>query len=156
MAEPLSTAGTLLCLASNTWKMCQAAYCLIKGIRDAPKQIQLLQVDLQGLCHVLSYLNTTIGAENFMSARVPPQMVADLEELLHSCAKLCGDVRTTVSEFISSDGTRIWKSIKWEVFKRDDIAALQHTLGTFKLTISMTCSALTLFVNPLRNEEYPC
>lgn len=148
MAEPLSLTGTTLCLALNTWRMCQTAYSLIQGIRDAPKQIQRLQVDLQGLSQVLSYLHATLEAENVMNARVPPQMVADLEELLSSCSKLCDDVRMTVSQFIGSDGTGIWKSIKWEIFKRNDVATLQDTLGTFKLTISMTCSALTLSVAP--------
>jgi hypothetical protein len=46
MAEVLATAGKTLSLATNAFKVCQKAYSIFQGVRDAPRQIQRLSIDV--------------------------------------------------------------------------------------------------------------
>lgn len=80
-------------------------------------------------------------------------MAQDLE-VLGACSKLGIDVMTVVGPLIGANGAvkgGTWRSIKWELFKKNDVVNLQQTLATCKLAINMAISPLN-FVT--RNQTY--
>jgi hypothetical protein len=145
--EALAITNTTLTIAVNAFKACQNAYSLVQNIRNAPKQIQRLTTDIQGLYQVLGLLQTALTEDNVASARLPSQMIQDLEVLLGTCTRLCRDITSILNPFVGFDGEvkgRTWRNLKWEMFNKSDVEVLQKTLETCKLTISMAVSSLNL------------
>lgn len=145
--EALLITNTTLSITIKAFTACQKAYSLVKDIRDAPKYIQRLSTDVQGLYQVLGLLQTALTENGSRSAQLPWQMAQDLEVLLGTCSKLSIDVMTVVGPLIGADGAvkgGTWRSIKWELFKKNDVVNLQQTLATCKLTINMAISSLNL------------
>jgi len=145
--EALAITNTTLSIAVAAFRACQSAYSLVQNIRNAPKQIQRLTNNVHGLYQVLGLLQTALEQENVTTARLPSQMIQDLEALLGTCTKLSCDIIATLNPFVGLDGTvkgGTWKNLKWEMSKKSDVEILQQTLETCKLTISMAVSSLNL------------
>ncbi|KUJ15849.1 uncharacterized protein LY89DRAFT_734995 [Mollisia scopiformis] len=143
--EALLITNTTLSITVKAFTTCQQAYSLVRGIKDAPKHIQRLSTDILGLYQVLGLLQTALTNDNGQNAQLPRQMVQDLEALLDTCTQLSIDVMTVVNPLLTAGGEvkgGIWKSISWELFKKNDLVNLQQTLATCKLTINMAISAL--------------
>jgi hypothetical protein len=146
--EALAITNTTLSIAVTAFKACQNAYSLVQNVRNAPKQIQRLTTDVHGLYQALGLLQTALEQDNVATARLPSQMILDLEVLLGTCTKLSCDIISLLNPFVGTDGVArggTWRNFKWEVFKKSDVEVLQQTLETCKLTISMAVSSLNLY-----------
>ncbi|PMD44497.1 hypothetical protein L207DRAFT_579437 [Hyaloscypha variabilis F] len=143
--EALAITNTTLSIAVAAFKACQSAYSLVQNIRNAPKQVQRLTNDVHGLYQVLGLLQAALEQDNVANARLPSQMIQDLEALLGTCTKLSRDIIVTLNPFVGLDGTvrgGTWRNLKWEMYKKNNVEVLQQTLETCKLTISMAVSSL--------------
>jgi hypothetical protein len=148
--EALAITNTTLSIAVAAFKACQSAYSLVQNIRNAPKQVQRLTNDVHGLYQVLGLLQAALEQDNVANARLPSQMIQDLEALLGTCTKLSRDIIVTLNPFVGLDGTvrgGTWRNLKWEMYKKNNVEVLQQTLETCKLTISMAVSSLNLWVS---------
>jgi len=148
--EALAITNTTLSIAVAAFKACQSAYSLVQNIRNAPKQVQRLTNDVHGLYQVLGLLQAALEQDNVANARLPSQMIQDLEALLGTCTKLSRDIIVTLNPFVGLDGTvrgGTWRNLKWEMYKKNNVEILQQTLETCKLTISMAVSSLNLWVS---------
>lgn len=147
--EPVSIVAAALGLTGSAWTICEQTYRLINGIRGAPAHVARIAGDLQALCSVLWTLHAALAVEEEKQiiGAIPTQMAENLQDLLRNCMGVFLEIQKVVQPFTTAQGTARrgpWKMFTWERYKKDEILLLQNALGSYKLTLNIACSSLTL------------
>jgi hypothetical protein len=143
MADPLSitagVAGLLGFALHGSKRMLE----FIDGIRNAPKDIAAISVDLRALYQEIAALAAM--QEGFCRN---PTMADYLREPLENCVDVFTEFTMTLNQYVvtTRDGStkvRTWKHITW-AFKEKEIQLFRNTLLAYKSSLSIAIGAMTL------------
>jgi hypothetical protein len=152
MPEPVTIVSASLSIAANAWKVGKETYDLVQGVKAAPKHIQRLAADFEGLYGVLGTLQGLLESHETRSPSASlPALTGNIETALRGCIRVFQDVQQIITPFVAVNGKVIrstWNGIKWELFKKNDVNVLQTALDFNKQTLNIACSALVLLVEP--------
>ncbi|KAK3178037.1 hypothetical protein OEA41_000169 [Lepraria neglecta] len=97
------------------------------GARTAPAHIQRLATEMQGLYNLLATIQRLLEKNHTQNDQIITDMLENLETILHDCIEVFKD-----------------RGFLWATFKKDDVMALQQTLGSYRAMLNMSFSALSV------------
>ena len=145
--EPLTTAATVLSAIGAAIKMGRETYMVVQGARTAPAHIQRLSIELQGLYTLLATFQRLLENHGSQRDQIITDLLEILETTLRDCIEVFKDVKKIVNPFLDSHGDAAagrWRGFIWTTFKKDDVIALQQTLGSYRAMLNMSFSALSV------------
>jgi hypothetical protein len=147
MPEPVSIAAAALSITVSAVTIGRQTHELIQGLKDAPKNIERLADDLHGLYCVLGSLESifSVLSERKETNNIPRDMIENVTNFVDKCVGLYKDINKAIYPYIATNGRTglsLFKTLKWEAYKKNDIAVLQRTLADYKATITIACTAL--------------
>ena len=74
-------------------------------------------------------------------------MLENLHITLCDCIEVFKDIKKLMSPLLDGHGdaaTGRWRDFFWATFKKDDVTALQQTLGSYRVMLNMSFSALSV------------
>jgi|SRR5277367_6425115 len=147
MPEPISIAASAISTALNAFTISKATYDLIKSAREAPSHISRLSADVHGLYVVLGRLQSLLEDDSTVKhgEKSWGMYFADLEDLLKNCVNALIEIQKIANAFLRDrDKLSIWRGLRWEVFKKNDVLVLQNSLSSYKLTLNIACNSLVM------------
>ncbi|MCJ1378667.1 hypothetical protein MMC17_001766 [Xylographa soralifera] len=145
--DPLSAATTVLSVMGVAIKGAREIYILAQGVRTAPAYIQRLATEMQGLYTVLATFQRLLENNRSRRDQIITDMLENLHNTLRDCIEVFKDIKNIMSPYLDSHGdasTGRWKGFLWATFKKDDVMALQQTLGSYRAMLNMSFSALSV------------
>ncbi|KAK3339860.1 hypothetical protein B0T25DRAFT_560751 [Lasiosphaeria hispida] len=144
MADPLSIAAGVVGLLGYTLHGSKRMLEFIESIRNAPKDVAALSLDLRALHDVLA---TLAGMQNEFNSN--PTIIDCLRVPLENCVDIFTDFTATLNQFVvtTRDGSmrvRTWKNIVW-AFREKEISLFRDTTLAYKASLNMAVGAMTLF-----------
>lgn len=142
MAELASSIAGLL---GVTAKCSIALTEFLIAVREAPRDILALQVELKAIESVLGELQSAFASRNW--TRPPsPKWTTDLGSILDWCMDIIIELSVLVKKLktdaSSSWGGRTWKSIRW-TFIEGDVKKLRDRLESAKNTLGLKLQSLS-------------
>jgi hypothetical protein len=152
MPEPVSIVAASLSIATNTFTTGKKLYTVFHGIKNAPRQVSRICLQLQALNTILGSLSTLIAREARQKQHddAVVQQLNLLTDVLQSCETVLLESRTIaepLAEKLSSAG--ILGGAIWELFKKDELAELLATLDRYQNTLTLACQVLNTSVHPV-------
>ena len=145
--DPISAATTALSVIGTAIKVGRETYILVQGARTAPAHIQRLATEMQGLYNLLATIQRLLEKNYTQNDQIIMDMLENLETILHDCIEVFKDVKKIMNPFLDSHGEASagrWRGFLWATFKKDDVMALQQTLGSYRAMLNMSFSALSV------------
>ena len=145
MADPLSIATGVVGLLGYALHGSKRMLEFIESIRNAPKDVAALSLDLRALHDVLA---TLAGMQNEFNSN--PTIIDCLRVPLENCVDIFTDFTATLNQFVvtTRDGSmrvRTWKNIVW-AFREKEISLFRDTTLAYKASLNMAVGAMTLSV----------
>lgn len=143
MADPLSITAGIAGLLGFALHGSKRMLDFIDNIRDAPRDIAALSVDLKARYQELAALAAM--HEGFDRN---PAMGDFLREPLTNCVDVFTEFTTMLNQYIitTKDGSkrvRTWKHVAW-AFKDKEIQLFRNTLLAYKSSLTIAIGAMTL------------
>jgi hypothetical protein len=143
MSDPLSVTASVVGIASALLHGSKRLYEFIDSLQNAPKDIAALSADLRALYEILAHIT---NVQNKLSSHL--YLCASLKAPLENCLKICDEFTALLQGFTQSSrvGTiqvRVWKQVAW-AFKDKEIQLFRDTITTYKVSLDMALSAMTL------------
>ena len=144
--EPFTSAAAVLQVIGMAVKSVQETYHLIRDVRNCPKEVQRLAVELQDLCELLATIQRLLTQSKDSHDPVISDMLRNLQTVLNNCIAVFVDIRRLIGPFLTIDGETTrgkLKGLLWAAFREDDALMLQQTLGSYKAMLNLTFAALS-------------
>ena len=145
--DPLSVATTVLSMMGVAIKVGRETYVLVQGARTAPAYIQRLATEMQDLYTILATFQRLLENNRSQRDQIITDMLENLHATLRDCIEVFKDIKKIMRPYLDSQGdagTGRWKGLFWATFKKDDVMALQQTLGSYRAMLNMSFSALSV------------
>ncbi|RPB14078.1 hypothetical protein P167DRAFT_73672 [Morchella conica CCBAS932] len=145
MAEPITIISALATIIGVTITTSIQLTNLFSSIRDAPKEILGLYLELQSIQSVILDIQRSFESGG-VSDSVPNEWIEDLDLTLRGCADVLAELTTLINKLKSNMQTgwykRTWKGVKWTFLERD-VKVLTTRLESFKSTLGLKMQALS-------------
>lgn len=145
--DPLSAAATVLSMMGVAISVGRETYVLVEGARTAPAYIKRLATEMQDLYTILATFQRLLENNRSQRDQIITDMLENLHTTLRDCIEVFKDIKKIMSPYLDSQGdagTGRWKGFLWATFKKDDVMALQQTLGSYRAMLNMSFSALSV------------
>ena len=139
--DPLRTATSVLGVMAVAIRAGHETHRLVQGIRMAPKYIQSLATEMQGLYTLLAAFRRLLQNSRSQRDQTINDMLRSLHTTLCGCIEVFKDIKKTLSPYLDSHGD---VATGRATFKRDEVMALQQTLVSYKAMLSMSLSTLSM------------
>lgn len=149
MPEPLTICTATWTAINAALDICLGAHRKLQGLKNAPNSVRRLSNDLKGTYTVLGALQTILKSESNSLQECAPAaaLILDMEPLIENCIGVFTEISTVTNRFLMANGTAktgFGARFNWDNFKKDDINSLRASLDSCKMTLQVSCSALTL------------
>lgn len=144
MAEPLSTAATVVGIAVPALHGTRLLLDDIQKIVDAPKAVATLKEDLRSVDMALEALKAVHRSE---WESLGQEVVGESKFAITTCTKACDTFRNDLQRWTrhSDDGKLSWRDrANVGFFKQERIKSLSEQLQNCKITVNTTVSVATL------------
>ncbi|EXA51250.1 hypothetical protein FOVG_03714 [Fusarium oxysporum f. sp. pisi HDV247] len=143
MSDPLSVTASVAGIVGALLHGSKRLYEFIDSLQNAPKDIAALSTDLRALYEILAHIT---NAQDRLSSHL--DLCVSLKAPLENRLNIFDEFTTLLQGFtqISRDGTiqvRVWKQMVW-AFKDKEIQLFRDTITTYKVSLDMALSAMTL------------
>ena len=143
MADPLSITAGAVGILGFALHSSRRLLDLINGLQGAPKDIAALSTDLKALYEVLAVL---MGMQDELARNA--SLCNCLQPPLENCLDVFEEFTTALNTYTltTREGTRkirSWKNVAW-VLKEKEIQLFRDTIVTYKASLSLAVSAMTL------------
>lgn len=145
MADPISILSSIAGIVSVTTKCSIAFTEFLTDVREAPRDIFTLHLELKATESVFSELQSTFANRNWSN---PPsnEWIADLDSILDRCMDIIIELSFMIkklrSDTTSGWGSRTWRGIRW-TFKEKDIRLFKERLESAKNTLGLKLQSLS-------------
>ncbi|WKT43673.1 PAC motif [Fusarium oxysporum f. sp. vasinfectum] len=151
MSDPLSVTASVAGIVGALLHGSKRLYEFIDSLQNAPKDIAALSTDLRALYEILAHIT---NAQDRLSSHL--DLCVSLKAPLENRLNIFDEFTTLLQGFtqISRDGTiqvRVWKQMVW-AFKDKEIQLFRDTITTYKVSLDMALSAMTLFESDFKEE----
>ena len=149
MADPLSTAASVVGIAVPALHGARLLLDDIQNIVDAPKAVATLKEDLRAVDIVLEELKAVHSSE---WESLGQEVVDGSKFAINTCAKACDIFRNDLQRWTrhSEDGKLAWRDrANVGFFKQQRIKSLCEQLQNCKITVGTTVSVATLYARSL-------
>ncbi len=137
MADPLSTAASVVALVTVTVQSVKALYETVSRFKGRDKTLQRLQDELQGIISVLDALKEVAHAETSISTL--------LKGPIDRCSEVCKEFEQSMKSFNQKTkaGFRDWAKLE---FMKGDINEFIDTISGYKSTIAVGLGTITMYL----------
>jgi len=143
MADPLSICASAIAVATLAYDGVKTLHDLITGIRDAPKTIQEISVDLGEILKILSFFQEELArAKGQKLSRELEACLTQVQPAMEACRDTCDAFRSKMAAVTShSSPTHTSFRDRLKLLLQDaDIASFKHKLGSYKSTLNIAIS----------------
>ncbi|SCO84275.1 uncharacterized protein FRV6_08402 [Fusarium oxysporum] len=143
MSDPLSVTASVVGIVGALLHGSKRLYKFIDSLQNAPKDIAALSTDLRAFYEILAHLT---NIQDRLSSHL--DLCVSLKAPLKNCLNVFDEFTTLLQGFTqtSRDGTiqvRVWKQMAW-AFKDKEIQLFRDTITTYKISLDIALSAITL------------
>lgn len=143
MAE-IGVAASIVGIATAAVQSAQLLHTTIENIKDAPKAVQSVKVDLQSLTSVLHNLQSACRSDEHQIT-----LSSEVEAAVENCKTACEDFQTLLGRWTkhSTEDKTFWTE-RWRVglFGHERITTFKGRLSDYKSTLTVALSTATMYV----------
>jgi hypothetical protein len=146
MADPLSIAGGIIAVAGLAITSCKALNSLIRGFRNAPTTLTLLEGELNTLVDLLVSLRNALNVPSSTFSPKQEACLSSLKPAIEQCDAMCSTITTKLKKVTSNTchGTPDWKQKIRLHFNENDLMLLKVALERHKQTLDIAVGMATL------------
>ena len=147
--DPVSVALGCTALLPPITKASKSIGIFVLEVRDARKEMNMVQAELVSLRSVLEILAQDMRScpENIF----PTILVEDIKSIIAECELAVTQIEQCIAAH-TNDSTS--KSIKWALFGRDSMLKYKSILHAYQRALNMAIETLNMYVTSISNWQY--
>lgn len=154
MAAEIGIAAGVIGISSAAYASCKSLHDLLQSMRNAPRECVSFMTELNEVTRVLEGFNKELDrvSEQSTDEKRPTALKASLEQVQPCIAELkkaCDEFKDKLERTFAhstEDRTSLRDRFKF-TFQDKSIASFQYRLTSYKETISIALTLVTLYVN---------
>jgi hypothetical protein len=147
MAEAVGLTASIIAITSLAYQNSKTLYELLGGIRNAPKTLQGLNVELSAISQLLKSIKSAMedNSDDSFSDGIK-KCLEEVKPALTGCGKTCDEFTEKIGKIMShSDEKHTSKRDRIKLqFEEKEILAFRYRLGSYKATLNIALSLASL------------